>query len=215
MKRGSELRAPGCDSALDLIKALLKALPRHQDERVQGDIDAHIHNAISKFEDLSVNNLYKGSQRKLFDLIDACASQRPENSVIRLIAYRTKSLYPTNPGRSVTSGTSDTSYMRVMVTPVSVWVPGLHDLMDKYYRHETRDNIRIKCLLVLLEKFKSNRHIYEEDLLEKVVLPFLKSLDDEPVGPVRHEAIRVSRSSSCKGGRFVCMTIQLLPGQQE
>ena len=74
--------------------------------------------------------MYRGSKRKLFDVIDLCSEQRPESSVIMLIEYRAYGLYPTQAG----------------------WIRSLYDLMDKYYKREHRDSVRIKCLQVLFYK---------------------------------------------------------------
>ena len=79
----------------------------------KAEVFGHIHNTISTFESLSSEKKYRGSQQKLFHLIDKCSSYRPAESVIRLLEYRAKDLYPTKSG----------------------WITGLHSLMDKYYRY--------------------------------------------------------------------------------
>jgi hypothetical protein len=43
-----------------------------------------------------------------------------------------------------------------------------------------------------MDAYKTNRHIYEEDLLERVVLPYLGNADTEPFDTVRLEAVKVS-----------------------
>ena len=53
-KRGSELRAPGCDSALDLIEAILEATEAfgggdEESRTVRREIHAHIHNVFSTY----------------------------------------------------------------------------------------------------------------------------------------------------------------------
>jgi len=64
-------------------------------------------------------------------------------------------------------------------------------MIEKYYKNETRVSIRIKALSVVMDAYKSNRHIYEEDLLERVVLPYLGAVDSEPFDTVRLEAVKV------------------------
>ena len=78
----------------------------------QAEVFGHLHNTISTFESLSAEKTYRGSKQKLFQLIDKCSRYRPDESVIRLLEYRAKDLYPTKSG----------------------WITGLHSLMDKYYR---------------------------------------------------------------------------------
>ena len=89
--------------------------------------------------------------------------------MIRLLSYRADSLYPTQPG----------------------WIRALHELMEKYYKNETRDEVRIKALQVMADVVRSNRHMYEVDLLERVVLPYTRTLDAEKSPAVRLEAIKV------------------------
>ena len=48
LRRGGELRAPGCDRALDLVEAVLAACQRLEDQAIRQQIVAHLHNAISK-----------------------------------------------------------------------------------------------------------------------------------------------------------------------
>ena len=64
--------------------------------------------------------------------------------------------------------------------------------MEKFYKNDSRDNVRLKALSTLMDVYKSNRHIYEEDLLERVVLPYLGSVDLEPSDVVRLESVKVT-----------------------
>ena len=94
---------------------------------------------------------YVGSQHRLYDVIELCSGQRPESSVIRLLEFRSHDIYPTRKG----------------------WIQLLRDTVTKHYVQETRLEIRRKTLQVMMEVYKSNRQIYEDELLEGVVLPLL------------------------------------------
>ncbi|TRY76727.1 hypothetical protein TCAL_07432 [Tigriopus californicus] len=172
IERGETLRAPGCDCALDLIEAILVATPKHAEDSMKKEIFKHIHDTLNSFENLIDQDNYRGSKKKLFSIIDLCSSQRPEESVVRLLDYRAISLFPTKSG----------------------WIRGLHTLMDKYYKNDPREVIRIKALEVMASVVRANRHMYEEDMLERVVLPFLRSLDHEQSRVVRLEGIKVLTS---------------------
>ena len=50
-----------------------------------------------------------------------------------------------------------------------------------------------------MDTYKSNRHIYEEDLLERVVLPYLGATDVEPSDVVRLEAVKVNNDGKQRG----------------
>ncbi len=53
-----------------------------------------------------------------------------------------------------------------------------------------------------MDKFKSNRYMYEEDLVEKVIAPFLRPLDSEQSIEVRLEGIK-ARVLPITGTSFV------------
>jgi tuberous sclerosis protein 2 len=112
---------------------------------------------------------YLGSKHKFFDLIDKCADNRPEESVINLITYRANDIYTTKPG----------------------WINAMSDLLEKYFSKDTRPTVRIKAMQALLQIYKSNRQIHEEEILKKLVLPFLGNIDSEPQLSVRIECIRM------------------------
>ena len=90
--------------------------------------------------------------------------------MIRLLDYRANDLYPTKKG----------------------WISGLHSLVEKYYADVTRtDAVRVRCLQIMGEIVSANRHMYEQDLLERVVLLHLKSFDADSQGRVRVEGVQV------------------------
>lgn len=51
-RRGETLRAPGSDSALELIRALLEIIPRHSDPTIRAEILRHVHISITEIERL-------------------------------------------------------------------------------------------------------------------------------------------------------------------
>ena len=91
-------------------------------------------------------NRYVGSQHRLYEVVEKCSSHRPESSVIRLIDFRSNEIYPTKRG----------------------WLQLLYNMMQKHYLGETRVTIRKRALEVMMVVFKSNRQIYEEEILKEV-----------------------------------------------
>lgn len=45
-----------------------------------------------------------------------------------------------------------------------------------------------------MEVYKSNRHIYEEEMMELVILPNFVHVDEDKFNPIRLEAIKVKRT---------------------
>ena len=107
-------------------------------------------------------------------MIDLCAGERQPSSVSRLIDYRANGIYPAKRG----------------------WVAALSDLMERYYKleSETRVSVRVKALAVMLHIYRSNRHMYEEELLERVVLPYLGGVPNEQSMAVKVETVKVRKT---------------------
>ena len=112
---------------------------------------------------------YPGSKHKLFNLIDKCSYNRPEDSVIGLISYRINNIYTTKPG----------------------WISAVNDIMEKYFMKDKRPRIRCKSLQSLLQVYKSNKQIHEEEILKKLIFPHLCKIEIEPDNEVRLEAIKI------------------------
>ena len=71
------------------------------------------------------------------------------------------------------------------------WLDRLASMMERLYCKEDRQVIRLKVLEVLREVVTSNIILYEEELLEKGVLPFLSSVEKEQDLVVRVGAVRL------------------------
>ena len=64
-------------------------------------------------------------------------------------------------------------------------------MMERLYCREERQVIRLKVLEVLKEVVTSNLILYEEELLEKGVLPYLSQVEREPDRVVRVKAVQL------------------------
>ena len=167
-KFGYDLRATGTDAVLTLVEMLLTVIPQKVlDFNMQRNMLRYVHNILSTFERLVSEKKYVGSKHRLYDVLDQCASQRPEHSVLNLLSYRSNEIYPTKQG----------------------WIATLNELMEKYFRQETRSSIRVRVLAILVDVLRSNRQIYECEILEKVVLPLLTVLDQDCYNGVTIKAI--------------------------
>ena len=79
--------------------------------------------------------------------------------------------------------------------------------MDKYYRSDDRDAVRTKCLAIMTETVLANRHMYEADLLEKVVVPLMKSLDADPSAAVRVRGVAALAELLCECSSRGCLAL--------
>ena len=71
------------------------------------------------------------------------------------------------------------------------WLERLATMMERLYIKEDRQVVRLKVLEVLREVVTSNLILYEDELLEKGVLPFFLSVEREPDMVVRVQAVRL------------------------
>ena len=74
-------------------------------------------------------------------------------------------------------------------------------------RSDDRDAVRTKCLGIMTETVLANRHMYEADLLEKVVVPLMKSLDADPSAAVRVRGVAALTELLCECSSRGCLAL--------
>ena len=89
-----------------------------------------------------------------------------EASILKLLDYRASFINPTH----------------------HQWQHKLALLMDRYYKVETRTNIRVKVLDVLTNVIQVNRSRYEDELIERIVVPHLQYVEQDSDITIRTEA---------------------------
>ena len=98
------------------------------------------------------------------------------------MTYRINDIYTTKPG----------------------WIQVVWDLMEKYFIQESRPKIRSWGLQCLLQIYKSNRQIHEEEIFRKLILPTFTNFDKESELVVRLEGIKVRSKMPHTNGIFFC-----------
>ena len=59
------------------------------------------------------------------------------------------------------------------------WFSNLIAFADRHYRLETRPSVKVIALGHITSVCLANRDTHEEDLIDKVILPFMKNLETE------------------------------------
>ncbi|GAB1603089.1 tuberin isoform X2 [Argonauta hians] len=157
---GQILTYAGWDVVLDILSTLLKNPEWSPPSQVS--MEESLHCILTDIETLQLHRLYSGSTTKLFSIIESCATKRPAASVISLIDHTAESLHPGEEN----------------------WIENLQQLLEKYFSHEIRTEIRIKALEVLSNVLSVNRQMYEDKLVE-IVSTFLHRLETDPDSAVR------------------------------
>nr|KAF6491377.1 TSC complex subunit 2 [Molossus molossus] len=160
-----ELQAVTWDILLNIIERLLQQLQNLESPELR----AIVHDLLTTVEELCDQNEFHGSQERYFELIERCADQRPESSLLNLISYRAQSIHPAKVG----------------------WIHNLQLLMEKFFRSESRSAVRIKVLDVLSFVLLINRQFYEEELINTVVISQLSHIPEDRDHQVRKLATQL------------------------
>ncbi|XP_030635346.1 tuberin [Chanos chanos] len=177
-KYGRELQVVTWDILLGIIEKLLQQIQNIGSP----ELKSIVYELLTTVEELYEQNGYHGSTERFFGLVEKCADKRPDASVLTLISYRAQSIQPAKDG----------------------WIQSLHQLMEKFFRNETRTVIRIKVLHILSFVLSTNRQLYEEELIEVVVIPQLGQIAEDRDLLVRKQATQllVDLAEGCSTHHF-------------
>ncbi|KAM7009651.1 tuberin isoform 2-T2 [Tautogolabrus adspersus] len=180
-KYGKELQVVTWDILLGIIERLLQQIQMIG----SAELKAIVYELLTTVEELYEQNGYHGSTEKFFILVEKCADKRPDASVLTLISYRAQSIQPAKDG----------------------WIQSLHRLMEKFFRNETRSVIRIKVLHILSFVLSTNRQLYEDELIEMVVIPQLSGIAEDRDLAVRKQATQllVDLAEGCNTHHFTSL----------
>ncbi|XP_015251846.1 PREDICTED: tuberin isoform X1 [Cyprinodon variegatus] len=180
-KYGKELQVVTWDILLGIIERLLQQIQTIGSP----ELKTIVYELLTTVEELYEQNGYHGSTEKFFVLVEKCADKRPDASVLTLISYRAQSIQPAKDG----------------------WIQSLHCLMEKFFRNETRSRIRIKVLHILSFVLSTNRQLYEDELIEKVVIPQLSGIAEDRDPAVRTQATQllVDLAEGCNTHHFTSL----------
>ncbi|NXS67707.1 TSC2 protein, partial [Pandion haliaetus] len=177
-KYGKELQAVTWDILLDIMERLLQQLQSLESQ----ELKSIVHDLLTTVEELCDQNEFHGSEERFFELVERCADQRPESSVLNLITYRAQSIHPAKDG----------------------WIHNLQMLMERFFRNESRSAVRIKVLDVLSFVLSINRQFYEEELINLVVISQLAHIPEDKDHQVRKLATQllVDLAEGCNTHHF-------------
>ncbi|XP_051765585.1 tuberin isoform X5 [Ctenopharyngodon idella] len=177
-KYGRELQVVTWDILLSIIERLLQQIQTMGSP----DLKVIVYELLSTVEELYEQNDFHGSSQRFFNLVEKCADKRPDASVLTLISYRAQSIQPAKDG----------------------WLQNLLKLMEKFFRNESRTVIRIKVLHILSFVLSTNRQLYEEELIEVVVIPQLGQIAEDRDLSVRKQATQllVDLAEGCNTHHF-------------
>lgn len=101
-------------------------------------------------------NEIPASPDNFYSLFEEVAEHRSEKSVMHLIDYVSLKISATRPE----------------------WLQAMHKFMERFYRM-SNVNIRVKAVQTLMQMMDINRAAYEEEILERVVIPHFCNVHHE------------------------------------
>uniref|UniRef100_A0A8C8S9H7 Tuberin n=1 Tax=Pelusios castaneus TaxID=367368 RepID=A0A8C8S9H7_9SAUR len=213
-KYGKELQAVTWDILLDIVERLLQQLQSLENQ----DLKSIVHDLLTTIEELCDQNEFHGSEERFFELVERCADERPESSLLNLITYRAQSIHPAKDGwihnlqvlmERFFRFALWTSFVFIMATElcgdsrmqnfffIFFW-------SDQRNKNECRSAVRIKVLDVLSFVLSINRQFYEEELINLVVISQLAHIPEDKDHQVRKLATQllVDLAEGCNTHHF-------------
>ncbi|XP_076040511.1 TSC complex subunit tuberin isoform X2 [Oratosquilla oratoria] len=163
-----ELYLPSWDLVLDILSELFHHLSSYGDSSEGLTIQGVLNDILDVIEQLIDLQQFGGSAEKFFNLVDLYSSVRPESSVQHMLDHNAKILDPLRPH----------------------WLANLATLLHRYYKNESRPNIRTKSLAILSDVYRNNRLLYGEEIVEVILIP-LEDLENEKDVGVRTAAVNL------------------------
>lgn len=130
-------------------------------------VQTAFHETLSIVETMLQNNEIAADPDPFYALIEEVSEDRSEMSVLHLIDYKALKISATKPE----------------------WLQAMYRFMDRFYRMRTI-SIRVKAVQTLSQMMDVNRAAYEEEILERVVIPHFAG--------VHHETDMLVRTSVAK-----------------
>lgn len=169
-RHGTELQNSSWSIILDIISHINKSLEKNLNTTPNNLIVLPLHETLNTIENLIDNGKFNGSIEQFFTIIEESAHNRPEQSVLRLINYISRNI-------------SSTEYM---------WLTKLNNLLVKYFKpDEIRTNIRLAALGILSNLVQLNRQIYEEELIDRIIIPHTLNIDKDSNVTIRSSVAKL------------------------
>ncbi|KAG5679833.1 hypothetical protein PVAND_009371 [Polypedilum vanderplanki] len=158
VKCGTNLSEPSWDIIIETINRILDYIDQ---EKIADnhDIRIRLHTVFDSLESLIIHNESNVNVNidKVYAVIERISYKRPESSVLNLLNHKAYKLNTMSTG----------------------WIKNLNNFMERFYRNETNQTIRLATIEHLKEFITLNRACYEEEILEKVVIVVFSDIAQE------------------------------------
>lgn len=158
-RSGPELTEPAWDTLCQIMEALADNMAHYEKNGVQRNNSVSIifHETLNDVEGKLRRHEINANSDMIYNLIEKVADERSETSVFNLIEYRANRISAARPK----------------------WLQALSVFMERFYRQNRKTNIRVKAIVALIHIMDINRAAYEEEILERIVIPNFINIHQE------------------------------------
>ncbi|XP_076271400.1 TSC complex subunit tuberin isoform X2 [Rhynchophorus ferrugineus] len=128
-----------------------------------------INEIMNSIENYIEKGLYNGNLESYYLLVEEFAADRPTESILKLIKHRSLSILPTH----------------------HLWMTNLYNLLHKYFKKEPRTEIRLKVLENLMNVYVIFKGQYEDELIERIIVPHMTSVVTDRDAVVRAAVVKM------------------------
>ncbi|CAG9863119.1 unnamed protein product [Phyllotreta striolata] len=153
-RHGTELQDPAWSILLQILFHIITNIDLSSSLDVNKLVAASIHDTLNLIEHLMKTDCFYGSVKQFYDIIEECSSVRPDSSILGLINYQARSIVPIE----------------------HLWLTNLNNMLAKYFKPDVRSSVRLRVLEILNHVIKLNRRLYEDELIDRIVVPHMGSI---------------------------------------
>lgn len=169
-KCGTDLSEPSWDIVVEILKQILSNIEKEKEIGDNVDLINRFHAIFDTLENMIQNcSVLNINEDKIYSVIEKISSKRPEASIIKLVNHKAMKI------NVMTSG----------------WLKELQTFMERFFRQEKTQSIRLSAIEHLKEIINLNRACYEEEILEKVVIVIFSDIAQEQDVKIRVAVCRL------------------------
>lgn len=169
-KCGTDLSELAWDIIMEILNRVLTNIERDKSSAIEhSDLPVRFHAIFDNLENLIHQGGLNVNEDKVYAVIERISNKRTDASVIKLVNHKASKI------NSMTS----------------CWLRQLLIFMERFYRHEKSQAIRLVTIEHLKEIIVLNRACYEEEILEKVVIVIFSDIAQEPDVKIRVAVCRL------------------------
>ncbi|GAB0090874.1 Tuberin [Sergentomyia squamirostris] len=170
-RSGRDLTEPTWDTLCEIMEALADNMAFYLKNGVQrnNDVSKIFHETLDDIEMKLRRCEINANADMIYNLVEKVADDRSEASVFNLIEYRANKISAAR----------------------SKWLQALSVFMERFYKQTRKTNIRVKAIVSLMQIMDINRAAYEEEILERIVIPTFLNIHQESDVAVRSAVARL------------------------